>query len=76
MLSLAGYAVPIYLFHQLTLVVVQKLIIRFLPSSHFSQTVVYFGGAVVVICFSMTIAWLPRRWTPRLYAVLTGGRTI
>ena len=76
LLSLAGYALPVYLLHELTLSVLIKLFIRLLPSSPIFQTLEYFGVPAVIICLCIAVSWVLRRFTPWLYRLLTGGRTL
>lgn len=76
LLSLSGYAVPVYLFHEKTLTFLRKLMTRLLPTDAFFQVLGYFGIPVVVIGLCIAGSWLMKKWTPRLYSVLTGGRTM
>lgn len=76
LLALAGYALPVYLLHEMCLSILKKLLIRLLPTSVFFQVLEYFGIPAVIICLCIAGSWLLRRFTPRLYAVLTGGRTL
>ena len=74
--ALAGYALPVYLLHEMSLTVLKKLLVRLLPSSPVFQTLEYFGIPALIISLCIVGSWVLRRFVPRLYGVLTGGRTL
>lgn len=76
LLTLSGYALPVYLFHEQSLAILKKLVTRLLPTNTFFQVVEYFGIPAVIIALCMTGSWLLKKRLPRLYGVLTGGRTM
>lgn len=76
LLALAGYTLPVYLLHEMNLSVLKKLLRRLLPMNVFFQVLEYFGIPAVIICLCIAGSWMLRRFTPRLYALLTGGRTL
>ncbi len=76
LLTLAGYAMPVYLLHEMNLTVLKKLLVHFLPSSPVFQVLEYFGIPAVIISLCIAGGWILRRFTPWLYRLLTGGRTL
>lgn len=76
LLPLAGYAMPVYLFHEMNLTILKKLMIRLLPTNVAFQTIEYFGIPAVIIALCIAGSWLLKKCVPRLYGVLTGGRTM
>lgn len=76
LLALSGYALPVYLFHELNLGLMRLMMMRFLPATAFFQAVEYFVVPSVIIALCVAGSWLLKKWMPRLYAVLTGGRTM
>lgn len=76
LLVLAGYALPVYLLHEMNLSVLKKLLTRLLPTNVFFQIVEYFGIPAVIIALCIAGSWLLKKWLPKLYTVLTGGRSM
>lgn len=76
LLSLAGYAMPIYLLHEMNLSVLKKLLVRLLPTNAFFQVLEYFGIPAIIISLCIAISWMLRHFTPWLYRLLIGGRTV
>lgn len=75
LLWLAGYVTPIYFFHELALTFLKKVAVKVLPQTTVMQTVQFFGIPVVIIALCVAGGALLKRIAPRVYAVVTGGRT-
>ena len=76
LLFLAKYSLPVYLFHELNLTILKKLVTRFLPTDALFQALAYFGIPAVIITLCIVFSMLLERFLPRLYGVLTGGRKL
>lgn len=74
LLWLAKYGTSIYLFHQLSLTILQKLEMRLLPDTLPFQLLSYFGSAVFIVIYCVAISKFLERFQPRLYSLITGGR--
>lgn len=75
LLRLAGYSMPVYLFHELALTFLKKAAARLLPSSVPFQVLQYVGIPAVIIGGCVLGSMALKKLLPRVYAVLTGGRT-
>ncbi len=76
LLALAGYSLPVYLFHEMHLVILLKLTAKLLPGSGFFLTVCYFGIPPAIIAYCVVLSRLMARFVPGLYRILTGGRRL
>ena len=74
-LFISGYSFGIYLFHEMNLFILRKLLTKALPHTSFVAAVLYLGMPVVIISFCLLLCRLLERFTPRLYALITGGRS-
>ena len=76
LMRLSRYGVPVYLFHERTLGIIKKIAAKFLPTTALSNIMQYFGAVFLIILLCVTVAKLMERFTPKLYSVVTGGRTM
>lgn len=74
LLFISGYSFSIYLFHEMNLFVLRKLLTKVLPHTSFFAAFLYLGMPVIIISFCLVLSRLLERFTPRLYALVTGGR--
>lgn len=75
LLFVARYSFCIYLFHEMNLSILRKILVRFLPHTGFFAAVLYLGMPVVIISLCLLISRFLDRFIPRLYRVLSGGRS-
>ena len=73
-LYLSQFSAAIYLFHQMDMLILQKLIVRVLPINPFTQTLSYFAIPLFIIAFCIVLAYYLKRLCPRLYGLVTGNR--
>lgn len=72
--KLSAFSFGIYLFHEFLLTFIRKAAVKLLPLTPVSQLLQYLliPAAVVVLCIA--ICMVLKKWFPRLYGLLTGGR--
>lgn len=76
LLRLAKYSFPIYIFHQLSLTILLKLEMRYLPETLPFQLFSYFGTIVIIVTFCVCVSKFLERFQPRLYGIITGNRRV
>ena len=74
-LFISGYSFGIYLFHEMNLFILRKLLTKALPHTSFVAVFLYLGVPAIIISFCLLLCRLLERFTPRLYALITGGRS-
>ena len=75
MLFLSRYSFPIFLFHEMHLTFLQKILAKVLPQSAAFSLLLYFGAPAMIIVFCLVLSRVLERFTPKLYSLLTGGRS-
>ena len=75
LLKLSGHAFGIYLFHEMNLFILKKLLAKLLPQTPVMQLAQYFGIPVAIFCYCLTLSVVMKKYLPRLYALLTGNRS-
>jgi hypothetical protein len=75
LLTLSSYAFGIYLFHEMNLYILKKLLAKLLPQTPLMQLVQYFGIPVAIFCFCLVVSVLMKKYLPRLYSLVTGSRS-
>ena len=76
LLFISNYNFGIYLFHELNLTALKKILARILPQSTILQFVEYIGVPIVILLFCLMICIILEKITPNLYFVITGERGI
>ncbi len=70
------YSFCIYLFHEMNLFILKKLLGKLLPTDAFFQTIQYFGIPVIIIVFCIVLSEVLKKFLPKVFALLTGNRTV
>ncbi len=73
-INTAKYGFSIYLFHELTLTITKKILIKILPNNTLFQILEYFGIPIIIIVFCILLSKILERYTPKIYSLLTGNR--
>ncbi len=76
LLWFSGYGYCIYLFHENTLSLSRKVAARLLPQNTLFQVLEAVGVPLAVIAVCVAVGVILKRYLPKLYGVLTGGRKI
>ena len=74
LLFISGYSFGIYLFHEMNLSILRKLLAKLLPQTPALALIMYFVIPFVIIVFCVVLCCVLERFTPRLYTIITGGR--
>ena len=74
LLFVARYSFCIYLFHEMNLSILRKILVRFLPHTGFFSAALYLGMPFVIISLCLLISRFLDRFIPRLYRIISGGR--
>ena len=75
LIKLSGYAFGIYLFHEMNLFILKKLLAKLLPQTPLMQLVQYLGIPAAIFCYCLLVSVLMKRYFPRLYSLVTGNRS-
>ena len=75
LLFVSNYSFCIYLFHEMGLTILRKVFAMLLPQTAFSALLQFFGPAAAVIAGCILLSWLLDRYTPRIYRIVSGGRS-
>ena len=77
-LWLSQYGIAVYLFHERALIIMRKLMMRLLPPAQQTTLAMtlflFYGLPAINIALCVLLALLLRKFLPRTYALLTGGR--
>lgn len=74
LLFISSYSFSIYLFHELSLSLLQKICARLLPTSATAQLLEYLLIPIFIITGVLIFSLALKRVCPRLYGVITGNR--
>lgn len=73
-LRMSAYSFFIYVFHEYTLTIVNKLFMRFIPQTSVILFAEYFLIPIAVTCFCIVVAIVLKRMMPSFYNLITGAR--
>ena len=72
--KLSAFSFGIYLFHEFFLTFARKVAVKLLPLTPVSQLLQYLLIPLAVIALCIAVCAGLKKWFPRLYSLLTGGR--
>lgn len=75
LLFASKYSFCIYLFHEMGLTILRKVLVKLLPQTVFFAPLQYFVPAAAMIAGCILLSWLLDRHTPRIYRIVSGGRS-
>ena len=75
LLWIASFNFAIYLFHEMTLTTLKKIIVKILPTTAYIQLLEYICIPLLVICICLLFSFLMKKYCISLYSVITGNRT-
>lgn len=75
-IRLSGFSFFIYLFHEFNLTCLKKLMYKLLPANNIVQLVQYFAIPCIIIICCVVLAMILKKFTPRIYSLLTGNRKL
>ena len=73
-MRLAKYGIFIYFFHIPLQSIIKKLWFKVMPISTISSLIIFFVAPVITITICASVAIFMRKYMPKIYMVLTGGR--
>lgn len=73
-LSLSKYSFFIYLFHEPVFNIIKKLGVKLWGISDLSLIVLYFINPLLMATFAVGVGWTLKKYLPRMYSILVGGR--
>lgn len=74
MLKVSKYSFFIYLFHEPVFNIIKKLGLKFSGISNFSLIVLYFVNPLLMAVLAVSVAWMLKKYLPKIYSTLVGGR--
>ena len=74
-LFISKYSFCIYLFHEMNLTILRKIIAKFVPQTPFVAVFFYFVIPVIIIALCVLLSWLLEKYTPKVYKIISGGRS-
>ena len=75
LMYIAKYSFPIYLFHEMNLTILKKLLVKLLPQTALWQTALYFGIPVIIFCLCLLLSVILDKYFHKIYLVLVGSRS-
>lgn len=73
-LAISTYSFGVYIFHERTLTLLEKVSFKLLPSEGIFSLIQYFVNPIVIIVGCIVLCMLLKRFVPALYKLLTGSR--
>ena len=74
LLWLSQYTMAIYMFHEHTLNILTKVVVRLFPPGAFYLLVQFIGNGTAIIVFCIGVGYYMKTHLPKVYALLTGNR--
>lgn len=74
LMYIAKYSFSIYLFHEMSLTILKKLLTRIFPQTELWQIILYFGIPVIIFGFCLTFGIFLDKHCHKFYLVLVGSR--
>lgn len=75
LIRISNYSFLIYLFHELSLTALKKLLARLLPANPLFQFAEYIGIPVFIFIYCLTLCLILEKISPRLFSLLNGKRS-
>ena len=75
LLFISGYSFSIYLFHEMGLSIIRKVLTRIFPHTVFFAVFLYFVMPIIIISLCLVISRLMEKFVPKIYRIITGGRS-
>jgi len=69
-----AFAFFLYVSHEPILTIIKKLLIKAVGNGSINQLVIYFAAPLITIGLCITVGMILKRFVPKVYSVLTGGR--
>lgn len=73
-LRISPYGFTVYLFHELSMVCLIKVLLKLMPDGSFSLLLIYFGAPIIIIVGSILFCVLMEKYAPLIYEIVTGNR--
>ena len=71
---ISRYSFCIYLFHEMNLTILRKILARIIPTSPFFSLFLYLGVPAIIITYCVVLSSMLEKYTPKFYMVISGGR--
>ena len=75
LMKLSVHAFGIYLFHEMNLFILKKLLAKLLPQTPVMQLVQYLGIPAAIFVYCLVLSVVMKRYLPKVYGLLTGNRS-
>lgn len=75
LMYIAKYSFSIYLFHEMNLSILKKLLIKFFPQNTLWTTILYFGIPITIFCLCLLLSAILDKYFHKAYLILVGGRS-
>ncbi len=73
MLFISKYSMGIYLFHEMNLSIVRKIILKLLPQTSVIVILEYFFISFIIICGCLMLCVLGEKYFTKIYCIITGA---
>lgn len=74
MLFISKYSMGIYLFHEMSLSIIRKIILKIIPQSALIKIIEYFSIPCIIILWCLILCVFLQKYFPKLYCVVTGDK--
>lgn len=75
LMKLSVHAFGIYLFHEMNLFILKKLLAKLLPQTPVMQLVQYLGIPAAIFVYCLVLSVVMKRYLPKVYGLVTGNRS-
>jgi len=74
LLFIANYSFSIYLFHEMSMTIIKKILNKILPQSLFWQMIQFFIIPIIVFCLCLVMSIVLDKYLHKFYSILVGKR--
>ncbi len=75
-MKISKYSFSIYLFHEMNLTILKKLLTKLLPQTALWQTVLYFGVPIIIFSLCLLLSIILDKYFHKIYLILVGSRSM
>ena len=75
-MKISKYSFSIYLFHEMNLTILKKLLTKLLPQTALWQTALYFGIPIIIFSLCLLLSIILDKYFHKIYLILVGSRSM
>ncbi len=75
LLFVSKYSFCIFLFHEMNLTILRKILTKLVPQTPIFALILYFGVTMLIVFLCVLLSWFLEKYMPKFYRVISGGRS-